>query len=293
MNKSNHIGTRLRQLRKSRNEKQADVAKLLSKSRAAIGHYETGRDDLSIEDLRILSDHYNVDLEYFFMPEIKEEEFETESFYRIMSSPEVLKQYIKTAFLVIENKTKLNDSDFEKAFKNHQEIMTKVVERKFFIESESLIEAIDLYEKASNKGIVEAKINSIPLLLLFFLSVRNETIKLSEQVINESELSKEEKSYLLESIKPSESISDKEIAEEIDSLILELLSNIRKANEYRDIYEFYLAIRYFWNIAQDCNEKLNSTVGFEMMYSFALAGNKYAYEFLLAFRDINRLLNKR
>lgn len=59
------IGRRIRSLRQSHDETQADLARLLGYTQAAIADYERARVRISVEDLEKLADHYGVSVTYF------------------------------------------------------------------------------------------------------------------------------------------------------------------------------------------------------------------------------------
>lgn len=55
---------RLRQLRLEKGLLQSDIAKIISKSERTVGFYETGERDMGTETLAILSDFFNVSIDY-------------------------------------------------------------------------------------------------------------------------------------------------------------------------------------------------------------------------------------
>ena len=63
---------RLRQLRLEKGLLQSDIAKIISKSERTVGFYETGERDMGTETLAILSDFFNVSIDYLLRPESDE-----------------------------------------------------------------------------------------------------------------------------------------------------------------------------------------------------------------------------
>lgn len=55
---------RLKQLRLERGLLQSDIAKVIKKSERIVGFYETGERDMNTETLSILSDFFNVSIDY-------------------------------------------------------------------------------------------------------------------------------------------------------------------------------------------------------------------------------------
>lgn len=55
---------RLIELRKNKNLRQEDIAKILCMSQSTYQHYENGRAEPNIESLKTLADYYNVSIDY-------------------------------------------------------------------------------------------------------------------------------------------------------------------------------------------------------------------------------------
>lgn len=59
-----NFAERLKELRKSRELSQGDVAKVLGVTRAAVSQYEMGVRKPSYEMMEVLADYFNVDMDY-------------------------------------------------------------------------------------------------------------------------------------------------------------------------------------------------------------------------------------
>ena len=68
-----HIGVRIKELRKSRHLKQDDLAEVLGLSRGQISNLEHGRRSLNLKQLEKLCDFFKVDMEYFGITPTAEE----------------------------------------------------------------------------------------------------------------------------------------------------------------------------------------------------------------------------
>lgn len=67
------LGQKLKQLRKSRNLKQDDVAHLFGISRGSVSNWEKDRRKPNINQLEVLANFYNVSLD-FFAEDVKKDE---------------------------------------------------------------------------------------------------------------------------------------------------------------------------------------------------------------------------
>lgn len=59
------LGKRIKELRKSRNLKQDDLASLLSISRGQISNLENGRRSLNLRQLELLCSEFKIDMSFF------------------------------------------------------------------------------------------------------------------------------------------------------------------------------------------------------------------------------------
>ena len=59
------LGSRIKELRKSRHLRQDDLARVLNLSRGAISNLEHNRRGLSLKQLQTLCSYFKVDMEYF------------------------------------------------------------------------------------------------------------------------------------------------------------------------------------------------------------------------------------
>lgn len=70
---NSELGKRIKELRKSRNLKQDDLALKLNISRGQISNLENGRRSLNLRQLETLCSLFNVDMSYFGIePDVKE-----------------------------------------------------------------------------------------------------------------------------------------------------------------------------------------------------------------------------
>ena len=67
------LGTRIKELRKSRHLKQDDLAEVLGITRGQISNLEHNRRSLSLEQLQKLCNYFKIDIEYFGVSPTAEE----------------------------------------------------------------------------------------------------------------------------------------------------------------------------------------------------------------------------
>ena len=69
----------------------------------------------------------------------------------------------------------------------------------------------------------------------------------------------------------------------IDGTITEALKALKSKQEWSDLADYYLALRYVVGMVDtDLTTEMNSAVGMQMMLSFRTLGNSYAFTFCKA-----------
>ena len=291
MNKSNHIGTRLRKLRKSNNETQEDLAKALFKSPKTISHYETGTRKPSEDDLKLICEHYGVSSDYFKDPSNLDAREIREIVAVINKNPDAARSFWISAFPIVQNQSGLNDFNFTEGLKLHRAFISKATANvNSLIRTDGLVRILNYYQKAVDKGIDEAKINRASVLICLYAFSTNEQLSLLKEIVNGYEIDDLKRECLIFLLERNQETPNKEKAEIIDPLVMELLLDVT-SDRYRDIRDFYLAVRYYWGLARDYELGISQIVCLEMMCTLALVGNEFAAEFFLSFGDLAEIFN--
>ena len=291
MNKSNRIGTRLRELRKSKNETQEDLAKVLFKSPKTISHYETGIRKPSEDDLKLICEHYGVRSDYFQNPSNLDAREIKEIVAVINKNPDVIRSFWNAAFPILQNQNGNNDSNFDEGLKLHQAFISEATANvNSIIRTDGLVRALNYYQKAADKGIDEAKINKASVLICLYAFSTNEQLSLVKEIVKGYEIDDLKKECLIFVLEKAQETPNKEKTEIIDPLVMELLLDVT-SDRCRDIRDFYLAVRYYWGLDRDYELDISQIVCLEMMCTLALVGNEFAAEFFLAFGDLAEIFS--
>jgi len=65
--------------------------------------------------------------------------------------------------------------------------------------------------------------------------------------------------------------------EEYESTFMLNIYRLKHSTEYRDLADYYLALRYIFGLVKNDNStELNSSIGYQMMSDFSILGNIYA-----------------
>ena len=107
-----HIGQKLKQLRKSRDLKQCEVADAIGLSRASISNIESGRRSLTLNTLKKFADFYKIDISYFELDSSKDDVIDlverTRKIFENDAVPEHMKEdlYLQVMSLYLRTKGK-------------------------------------------------------------------------------------------------------------------------------------------------------------------------------------------
>ncbi len=189
---------------------------------------------------------------------------------------------------IIETSNALKNEHFKKACEYHQEMYDKLKSGdmdgldKMEVCWDEYIEAFDDKENE-----IETAANFIALYYLLLIVVKSMY-----------SISKDKPAILILAAKRNPKINDiinnhcanfdYEAKEAIDGLecpelrdLLELALTMLKHSTWDDLADYYLSIRYVFNILDNgLSPELNSRVGTEMLYSFSMVNNFYAMAFL-------------
>lgn len=78
------------------------------------------------------------------------------------------------------------------------------------------------------------------------------------------------------------SVAEKRVSfiTDFDAIITEALKVLKSEQEWSDLADYYLALRYVMGMVDtDLSTEMNSAVGMQMMLSFMMLGNRHAFTF--------------
>lgn len=184
----------------------------------------------------------------------------------------------KVVFPYIINKKAIEDDNFAKALELHERIFENDIIEDIY---ERSIECYDLYFKAYEQGIPESLVNmlSISCFYKFSSKIIDLDADLNEKEINNlkdfdliegnQKIGKKEKRDLLQKILVfNNSIKKQEnenIIQKTTSEIIALLIELKKYPQFREEYDYYIAIMFAYNLISTDYEK-NENVRFGEMY---------------------------
>lgn len=184
----------------------------------------------------------------------------------------------------IESKKACENESFLKGTTIIRE-MLKSLARGEDVEGAVINDAMDYFSRAAMENINEAYANK--LWCVFFIW--------TQQYTDLKALKKFQARVLLKQVDLKEMIyetkkNDKKTAnkrkgfiEDFDEILNELISMLKKMEQWSQLGDYYLALRYILGMVDTgCSNEMNQAVGMQMMIAFAHIGNKYALDFFNA-----------
>lgn len=276
------LGRNIRGLRAAYGETQEQLSEAVGYSKNAVSNYENGIREPDQDTLAVIAKHYSVSIE-----ELLTSDFSNLDNINITINQDIL-NIIDVLLPVICSDTALQNKNFKKAYDIHRQFFDQL--RKSNIDGIDNItvcfnEYFEAFEDLNSK--VESAANFIGLWLLFMSMLDVPNILKERSAALMQVVSRDDKlKRILENIDSSFKREAKEIMENInDSVIGEMLINfmatLKKSKEWYELADYYMALQFVCNLADnELGVEINRRFGVEMMYTFAMARNPYAYNFL-------------
>lgn len=197
-------------------------------------------------------------------------------------------------FLPIVSSDKANQNQsFKESFEAHKEFYKQL--RTISIEAYDSLDAnhyIDICDDGYSDAIkddrskVEASVNYVAILFFIWFSMKTVPLISCQPAAFKQIAAKDVKvKRNFENTDPSLKIEANvilsEIEDDIENEIWDLLTTIKKSAEWAELADYYVALKYVWNlINNDLSWGFNQRIGVEMMISLVCLKNKYAIRFL-------------
>ena len=282
------IGDNIRILRKYYGESGRCLADAINLDHTTLSNYENGKNKKDIDEtiIELIANRYGVRPaslrydDYSILSGEKEDNVTREIADNVSA-------YYRTqypSFTSIIDCYQYSDM-LNSAIKSHRDVVkTKYENADMFIsDSRKVIDKYRLVEQTKDKHMVIALINKVSVIMTlfqFFDSFEHPIYdyQTSRRLDGQPRYLQEERSYPDEETELTNGFYNAYFGEVIDALC-EITDY--PSHTYQDYGYYYLAYRYCCGFCDTSNPRIESaTIGFQMMRSFALMGNKLAHAYL-------------
>jgi len=183
------------------------------------------------------------------------------------------------------------NENFKKAYLLHINLYQYILEGKDFC-TDQVDRCMDLYDAAGREGIIEGRANKVWWIMLLGILTVLITPMLAENIKQIKAEGAKLKDILKFGFLPNfgsdaaeEYFQENEkrrieFLEEYEVDLLVNLNLLRREKQYLDLADYYLALRYEFNLlSNSLSAEMNKAVGDQMMRTFSLMGNKFAEAF--------------
>ena len=279
------IRKNLRYFRKENEMTQQVLADELGfESKSTISEFETGKKDISWDVANKIAEYFNVEYADFVacdFAEMDKMEIGSEFFF----------EKIKVFLPIVKSDQALQNRDFQRTVEKHEMLYNEIKSQSY--NALALMGEISSCGQAYTKLTKiqecagESAVNSLGLTLfteMIFNAFKRllSSIDTPNVILNQVENNSSLKRYQLETIDDTEKKKAEEAvglitSPEMQKEILTIIREIRKSPVWKDVGDYYLAMRYAWGITgSDLTPGMSYRIGSEMLVSLADVGNPYA-----------------
>lgn len=276
----NQLGRNIQHLRIIYNETLDELGSIIHCAKSTVKGYENGSRKPDLQTLQLLSAHYNKRVDELLYTDLTGLEIISID----LNSPAHTTELLRVILPLYSSEEAMKNPNFKngydlsqrllEAFSNAEVLSGSVIARIF----EAFVKATDESESP------EAVANLVWSVFVCWSHIAdtNKLLTLQNKLLSKKLSIKD---YM--SLKDTEdsSIIEKKagFVSYIDDTITEALKALKSKQEWSDLADYYLALRYVVGMVDtDLTTEMNSAVGMQMMLSFRTLGNSYAFTFCKA-----------
>lgn len=276
----NQLGRNIQHLRIIHNETLDELGSIIHCAKSTVKRYENGSRKPDLQTLQLLSAHYNKLVDELLYTDLTGLEIISID----LNSPAHTTELLRVILPLYSSEEAMKNPNFKngydlsqrllEAFSNAEVLSGSVIARIF----EAFVKATDESESP------EAVANLVWSVFVCWSHIAdtNKLLTLQNKLLSKKLSIKD---YM--SLKDTEdsSIIEKKagFVSYIDDTITEALKALKSKQEWSDLADYYLALRYVVGMVDtDLTTEMNSAVGMQMMLSFRTLGNSYAFTFCKA-----------
>ena len=278
----NRLGDNIRSLRKAYGETQEQLGEVLGIEKNTVSSYEKGSREPSKETIHAIAKHYMVSTEELLHGDytsIGKIQFDKDAFWK----------NIDIILPIASSEKALKNPHFSKAYEAHVGFFDEL-RRVSFDKIDNVDICLDEYSEALEDDEIEVEAAANIIGLWYFLLVG---LKITPAVMRDlpaamRQLSKSDDKIqkMIENPDPSFQTEAEEILMEInddetEEMVSELLTTIKRSGEWSDLGDYYLALKFAWNLVDNgLDWGFNQRIGTEMLNAFVSVNNIYAARYL-------------
>lgn len=279
---ANRLGKNIRALREAFGETQEKLGEAIHVEKNTVSNYEKGKRAPDRETIILIAQHYSVSVEELTNSDLS-------NIGNITIDRHAFWKNIEIIFPLFSVNNSSRAPGFSRSYDLHKSLFSNL-KRGSMDGAENIDVCIEGYFNAYEKENVkyEAAANFIGLWFLTLAMLKLSATPLVRQTAAMMQVASkdDEARRILENTDPNFEKDAEEMASElndpeINEKIEEMLNVLKHSDKWSDLADYYLALRYAYNLVDnDLEREFNQRIGLEMMNSFVLVRNVYAARFI-------------
>lgn len=273
----NQLGRNIQHLRTIHNETLDELGSVIHCAKSTVKGYENGSRKPDLQTLQLLAAHYNKPVDELLHTDLTG----LENTYVDLNSPNHTIELMRTIFPLYSSEDAMKNSNFKKGYDLSQKLLVGFSNAEV-LSGNMIVRIFEAYIAAAEESEApEAVANLVWSIFVWWSQIcdTNKLLSLQNKLLSK-QLSL--KDYM--SLKDTEDASGvkKKVSfiTDFDGIITEALKTLKSEQEWSDLADYYLALRYVVGMVDtDLSTEMNSAVGMQMMLSFMTLGNSHAFTF--------------
>lgn len=271
----NQLGRNIQHLRIIHNETLEELGGIIHCAKSTVKGYENGRRRPDFQTLQLLAAHYNKPIDELLYADLTE----LESISIDMNSPSHIMELMKTILPLYSSEDAMGNANFKNGYELSQRLLAAFSNAEV-LPGNMIVRIFESFANATDESEnLEAVANLVWSIFIWWSQIYdiNQILSLQNK-LQSKKLSFKDWMQLKDT--EDASVAEKRVSfiTDFGAIITEALKALKSEPEWSDLADYYIALRYIVGMVDtDLSAEMNSAVGMQMMLSFMMLGNSYAF----------------
>lgn len=274
----NQLGRNIQHLRIVYNETLDNLGDIIHCAKSTIKGYENGSRKPDLQTLRLLAGHYNKTVDELLNTDLTG--LGSMSIDNL-NSPSDIVELMKVILPLQSSEDALKNSDFKRGYDLSQKMLTGFFNAEI-IPGNMIVRIFEAFAAAFDETETpEAAANIVWTFFILWTQLfdTNQICSLQNKLLSKK-MSLKDWMSLRDEIDTSVIEKRNSFIADFDEIINEALRVLKVEQEWSDLADYYLALRYVVDMVDTgLSTEMNSAIGMQMMLSFTRLGNSHAFAF--------------
>ncbi|WP_435645117.1 helix-turn-helix domain-containing protein [Butyricicoccus porcorum] len=273
----NQLGRNIQHLRKIHGETLEKLGNVIICAKSTVKGYENGSRKPDLGTIQLLASHYNKSVDELLYTDLTE----LGSMEMDLNSQEHMIELFNVIIPLFTSEAAMKNEDFKKGYELSQSLLNSFAKAEN-LSGNIIVRIFEAYARAvDNTELPEALANLMWSIFVWWSQLYDtkELLSMQNKLLSKKLSIKD---YMQLKDTTSKEIKEKRLrfVADFDDIINEALRALKSEQEWADLADYYLALRYVHGLVDtELSNEMNAAVGMQMMLSFMTLGNGYAFRF--------------